>query len=239
MVNNEAYEQWIAVLEERTEVSERKGMDVIIKKIPDSDRVGEFDPRVLRVNQEEAQAEADRPMPDDHSEQDPIRMAFLATVCAMKDRDEGTRMIKYQALIYPTVNMAGVETDDFTWSTDQYTIHNDRELIMAALIGMGELTKMLEPIYVQGKEDVTHPYLSPLLADDLSKMPETLIITAEYNYLRLEDEAYARKLQCAGVKTGLIQYNGVDHAFMDKLGLYPQAEDCMNEIAKRIKNFFA
>ncbi|WP_202054889.1 alpha/beta hydrolase [Clostridium estertheticum] len=73
----------------------------------------------------------------------------------------------------------------------------------------------------------------------LSRMPETLIINAEYDFLRLEGEAYARKLIRSGVKTKMVRYNGVDHAFIDKIGQYPQAEDCMNEIAKGIKKLFS
>ncbi|MGZ9583782.1 alpha/beta hydrolase [Paenibacillus marinisediminis] len=162
----------------------------------------------------------------------------LATVCAMKDRDLGTGMIKFQALIYPTVNMAGVMTDDFEWNIDEYSINNHRELITASLTGMSGLTNLLDNIYLQGREAATSAYTSPLLAEDLSGMPEALIITAEYDYLRLECEAYARKLQREGVMTQMIRYNGVDHAFMDKIGFYPQAEDCMAEIAKAIKGKF-
>lgn len=36
----------------------------------------------------------------------------------------------------------------------------------------------------------------------------------------------------------MIQYKGMDHAFIDKIGDYPQAEDCMNEIAKELKSAF-
>ncbi|WP_434059743.1 alpha/beta hydrolase [Paenibacillus odorifer] len=162
----------------------------------------------------------------------------LSTVCAMKDRDLGTGMIKFQTLLYPTVNMAGAATDDFEWNIEEYTINNHHELIKGLLMGMGDMTAMLDNIYLQGKVPATSAYTSPLLVEDLSGMPDTLIITAQYDYLTLECEAYARKLQRAGVNTQYIRYNGVDHAFMDKIGIYPQAEDCMNEIANGIKRIF-
>jgi len=159
----------------------------------------------------------------------------MAAVCALMDRDRGLGMIKYQALIYPTVNLARATTDDFQWRIEEYIIRNHHELITPGLRMMGEGPNILGDVYLQGNAEDTDPRVSPLLTD-LSGLPETLIITAEYDGLRLECEAYARKLARSGVKTKLIQYNGMDHAFMDKIGLYPQAEDCMMEIAIGVKN---
>lgn len=162
----------------------------------------------------------------------------LATVCAMMDRDRGSGMIKFQALIYPSVNMAGVQTEDFEWSIEQYTVHNHRELIIPALEGLKQGGSFFQDMYLQKQTNPEHPYVSPLLADDLNGLPESLVIVAEYDFLRLEDEAYARKLFRSGVPTRIIRYSGMDHAFIDKIGLYPQAEDCMEEIAEAVKRRF-
>ncbi|MGW9123933.1 alpha/beta hydrolase [Paenibacillus chitinolyticus] len=164
----------------------------------------------------------------------------LAAVCAIMDRDRGTGMIRFQALLYPTVNVSGSETEDFRWSEEAYEIreHRDHELILGGLHGLGGSFPGLIELYLQGRTESTHPYVSPLLAGDLENLPETLIVAAEFDYLRLEDEAYARKLARAGVSVRMIRYNGMDHAFMDKLGLYPQAEDCLNEMAKELKRVF-
>ncbi|MEC0244391.1 alpha/beta hydrolase [Paenibacillus chitinolyticus] len=165
----------------------------------------------------------------------------LAAVCAIMDRDRGTGMIRFQALLYPTVNVSGTETEDFRWSEEAYDIrgHRDRELILGGLHGLGGSFPGLIELYLQGRTESTHPYVSPLLAGDLGNLPETLIVTAEYDYLRLEDEAYACKLARSGVSVRMIRYNGMDHAFLDKLGLYPQAEDCLNEMAREMKRVFA
>jgi acetyl esterase/lipase len=165
--------------------------------------------------------------------------ANFATVCAMMDRDLKTDMIKFQALIYPTVNMAAVDTEEYKWSLDQYNISDEhRKLIISGLEGMKNSQPLVKKLYLQNNEDATHPYISPIFAESLEDMPETLIFTAEFDYLRLEAEAYGRKLAKFGVKTKIIQYKGMDHAFIDKLGIYPQAEDCINEIAKGIKSLF-
>jgi len=163
----------------------------------------------------------------------------LATVCALMDSEKGTGMIKFQALIYPTVNMSGIQTEDFNWSLDQYEIRNHSEFITPMITGMAGSSELLFQLYLQNNAEITDPQVSPLLSDQLSGMPHTLIAIAEFDYLKVECEAYAAKLARNGVPTKLIQYNGTDHAFMDKIGLYPQAEDLMNEIAKEIKRVFA
>ncbi|REE92768.1 acetyl esterase/lipase [Paenibacillus taihuensis] len=154
----------------------------------------------------------------------------MAAVCSLMDRDQGTGFIRFQALIYPTVNMGALDSGDPPWTVEAYDIRKHHEFIMPGLMAMkGDASSPILNMYLQGKAEPSNPYLAPLLGD-VTGLPEALIITAEYDFLRLEDEAYARKLARSGVKTTLIQYNGVDHAFMDKSGLYPQAEDCMKEI---------
>lgn len=159
----------------------------------------------------------------------------LATACCLLDRSNETNMIRFQALIYPVVNLGSIPTDDYEWALDRYEIKHHHDLIRGVVMALGDSEDLLNQIYLQGKAELTDPLVSPLFADDVNGLPPALIITAEYDYLRLEGEAYARKLARDGVPTRLIQYRGMDHAFMDKLGDYPQAEDCMIEIANGMK----
>ncbi len=50
-------------------------------------------------------------------------------------------------------------------------------------------------LYVDNEEDKKNPYVAPILAQDLKNQPKTLIITAEYDPLRDEGEAYGKKLE--------------------------------------------
>ncbi|WP_214756489.1 MULTISPECIES: alpha/beta hydrolase [unclassified Exiguobacterium] len=159
----------------------------------------------------------------------------LATACCLLERSKGLNRIHYQALVYPVVNLGSIPTDDYEWRLDDYEIKQHHDLIRGVIMALGDSDGLLNHVYLQGKTELTDPLVSPLFAEDVAGLPPALLITAEYDYLRLEGEAYARKLARAGVKTRLIQYCGMDHAFMDKLGDFPQAEDCMTEIANGMK----
>lgn len=154
----------------------------------------------------------------------------LAEVCALKDRDGGARMVAATVLLYPTVNMAGAEDENYRFSTDEYTIAPEQENMILPMItlfggGMGELGKML------GAADPRDPYLSPYLAD-LSGLPPCMVCYGEFDFLRVECEAFARKMKQAGGAVKAVRYCGLSHAFCDMVGVLPQAEDCVAEIGE-------
>jgi acetyl esterase len=163
----------------------------------------------------------------------------LAAVCALLDRDQKMGLIHYQALIYPVVNLSNHPTGDHAWDIREYTIRQHPELIEYAIQSLADAAPIFSALYTQKVVGMDAPYVSPLRAEDFSGLPPSIIITAEFDFLRLEGEAYARKLIRAGVPAKLIRYNGMDHGFIDKIGLYPQAEDCIQEIALGIKEMFA
>ncbi|MFR1809609.1 MAG: alpha/beta hydrolase fold domain-containing protein, partial [Pygmaiobacter massiliensis] len=69
-------------------------------------------------------------------------------------------------------------------------------------------------LYKSSDADLTSPYFAPLLAKDLSNQPKTLIITAEYDPLRDEGEAYGRALSGAGVETKIVRLASAIHGFI-------------------------
>jgi acetyl esterase len=80
--------------------------------------------------------------------------------------------------------------------------------------------------------DPKDPRVSPILAADLSDLPPALIITAEFDTLRDEAEAYAKRLQMAGVRTRYTCYPGMVHGFLQMRGLVPDAQTATEEIAR-------
>lgn len=74
-------------------------------------------------------------------------------------------------------------------------------------------------------------YLSPLNASDklLKSLPRTLFMVGEFDPLRLQGEAFYNKAKLAGCDITYLRYNGMTHAFMDKVGDFPQADDALKE----------
>lgn len=65
--------------------------------------------------------------------------------------------------------------------------------------------------YVQNPQDVMNPYVSPVLAKDLTNLPPTLIILAEKDGFRKDDQRYADRLREAGIPTNTYIQWGVGH----------------------------
>jgi acetyl esterase len=69
--------------------------------------------------------------------------------------------------------------------------------------------------YVRDLADVADPLASPLLADDASlrALPPSLVVTAGYDVLRDEGEAFGRRLASLGVPASVVRFAGQYHGF--------------------------
>ncbi|WP_244101262.1 alpha/beta hydrolase [Burkholderia ambifaria] len=75
--------------------------------------------------------------------------------------------------------------------------------------------------------DGTNPQdarLAPIHAKDLAGLPPAVIVTAEYDPLRDEGEAYGRLLHASGVKVDTIRCDGMLHGFFDMGAISPGAQ---------------
>lgn len=123
-----------------------------------------------------------------------------AAVCLMS-RDLGGPKIKYQVLIYPCT--------DGTMSSN--SINECGE-------GYFLTKKMMEWFTEQYKskdEDIYSPYMSPLLAKDVSNLPPAFVFTAEYDPLKDEGRKYAERLKTAGNRVIFKDYGGLIHGFVN------------------------
>jgi acetyl esterase len=145
---------------------------------------------------------------------DPTRLAVagdsaganLSTVTAMMCRDRGGPSLKAQILICPTVQ-PGFEPSNVPEGTPP----------------IGKDWWWWQ--YLQDESDPTNPYAAPLIAKNLSDLPPALIITAEYDELCEEGEAYAQRLSSAGIPVEIIRYDGMWHIFH----MYPSYIDAASD----------
>jgi acetyl esterase len=85
-----------------------------------------------------------------------------------------------------------------------------------------------------GDPNLKDPRVSPVFASDLSGLPPALIIAAEYDTLRDEAQAYAERLQRAGVATRYVCYDGMVHGFLQMGGLVREAQSAVDDIARAV-----
>lgn len=127
----------------------------------------------------------------------------LAAALSILARDRGEFMPKKQILIYPCV-----DSDFGEDSSYPSVIENGTDYLLTR-----ENMKEYISLYKNCEADLQNPYFSPIKASDLGRQPETMIITAEFDPLRDEGEAYAKKLADAGNQVELHRIEDALHGF--------------------------
>jgi acetyl esterase len=87
---------------------------------------------------------------------------------------------------------------------------------------------------VEGVE-LHDPRLSPLHAASLAGQPPAVLVTAEFDPLRDEGEAYAARLAADGVSVDTVRYDGMIHGFIDMAAMSPGAEAAMADMVSRFR----
>ena len=149
----------------------------------------------------------------------------LATAVALRARDEGGPALRMQLLVYPVT--------DHDFSTPSYDVNGDGYLLTK------DMMKWFWDHYLTGASDGKHHLASPLRAKDLSGLPPALVITAEYDPLRDEGEAYATALTAAGVSVTHTLYPGQIHAFWQMLAVFEAASTAADQAADELRKAFA
>ncbi len=163
---------------------------------------------------------------------DPERIAIggdsaggnLAAVVALMARERGGPGLVHQLLVYPVTDHE-LDTPSYRQNADGYMLTRD---------AMAWFWKH----YLERPADGENPHASPLRASDLSGLPPATLITAEFDPLRDEGEAYAQRLRDAGVAVDLRRYDGVIHGFFAMLDL-SQARDAVAQACSGLKASFS
>jgi acetyl esterase len=92
--------------------------------------------------------------------------------------------------------------------------------------------------YVPANVDLRNPQVSPVYADDLTELPPAFVLTAEYDTLHDEGEAFAARLQAADVPVTLSRYDGAIHGFLQLGEVASLAREAITECADWLRGIF-
>jgi acetyl esterase/lipase len=163
---------------------------------------------------------------------DPARLAVggdsaggnLAAVVAQQLRDTGPAL-RFQLLVYPVTD-ARLAHPSIDENADGYFL-TKAEMQWFRRHYLGD----------DWAASAADPRVSPLLAPDdaVRGVAPALVITAEYDPLRDEGEAYAAKLQAGGVDAKVSRYDGVIHGFVAMGDVVPEGKAAIDEAGEALR----
>jgi acetyl esterase/lipase len=144
----------------------------------------------------------------------------LAAVTALRCRGSVTPSLAFQLLVYPQVDFA-----DESPSMREYA---------AGHFITSDMLAYFDRHYLGASPNRRQPDVSPLAAD-LSGLPPAFVLTAECDPLRDQGEAYARKLEQAGVPVRTKRYEGMIHPFFSLAGIIAGGRTAITDAASALK----
>ena len=146
----------------------------------------------------------------------------LAAAVSLMARDRNGPAITFQLLIYPVT--------DADFSRPSYVENAEGYFLTTSAM------EWFWGHYVPDEGQRSEAYCAPQQAKDLAGLPPALVITAEFDPLRDEGEAYAGRLQQAGVETTLTRYDGMIHGFFSMGGVSKAAQDAVTQATTTLKS---
>lgn len=146
-----------------------------------------------------------------------------AVVCQLA-KARGGPSIAYQVLVYPAV--------DFSLDAD----YESRRQFGTGDYFLGQRDiDWIREMYLADMADAVDPRASPILTDDLSGLPEALVITAGFDPLADEGKAYAERLKGAGVPVEYRCFESTIHGFMAFAGRLDVGKEGLELVANRLR----
>jgi acetyl esterase len=155
---------------------------------------------------------------------DPVRIAVagdsagghLAAVTSQLSAADGGPSPAFQLLIYPVTDVTRVSQSRTTFAEGFFLTQDDMD--------------WYEKQFLAPDDDHSDPRASPLLAEDLTGLAPAMVVTAGFDPLRDEGEAYGQRLIDAGVRTIMRRYPGYVHGFINTINFGPGAREAIAEM---------
>ena len=151
--------------------------------------------------------------------------ATLATVVALLLREKGVTELAGQILLYPATAYYEPPTISYVENAEGYG------LTQKGMIWFWDH-------YLNNKAEAGDFRVAPLLAPSLAGLPRAFVVTAEYDVLRDEGQAYAKRLAEEGVEMTHVFVEGMNHGFAasaNEFPFLPQARNVLRQVAEWVK----
>jgi len=145
----------------------------------------------------------------------------LAAVVSLLARDAAGPALAFELLVYP------VTDHEF----ESPSMHENATGYFLELESM----RWFYNQYLRDQRDGADWRFSPARASDLSGLPPAFVLTAEFDPLRDQGEAYARRLEAAGVPVEARRYDGVFHGFFGMRDLMDPAQQAFDDVTKALR----
>ena len=149
----------------------------------------------------------------------------LAAVVSIRAKEHGLQLPAFQLLVYPVTD-SDFERPSYQANGDDY-----------GLTRQGMIWYWDQ--YARDASDIVHPHAAPLRAEDLSGLPPALVITAEFDPLLDEGEAYGDRLREAGIPVTVSRYDGMIHGFFGMYWAIDKGRAAVDEAATALGSAFA
>ena len=149
--------------------------------------------------------------------------AVISQICV----ERGAPAPSWQILIYPTCDAAGSYPSTKLFAEDFLLTEKDMDVFEAKY-----LQKSCEAGHAIDENDAR---ISPLRAKSLRGLAPAIVLTAGFDPLRDEGEAYAQRLKDAGVDATLICERTMIHGFINMIGFSSSAREKFRSLLKLVK----
>ena len=161
--------------------------------------------------------------------------AGLINALIYDEKLKGGKSIDLAIELYPASDIFQIENDTYTWSIDQYTKVSDNEkIIYDRILKLKNSSALYKKLYLTEEKGFKNPDISSNYWDNYQGLPKLVVISAEFDFLRISNEIFVQNCLEAGNDIKYIKYLGCDHGFLDYFGKLPQSEEVLITISNEI-----
>jgi len=157
----------------------------------------------------------------------------LTNSCLVLDKD--LHHIHYAYEYYAVFDM-NFRKYEALYSDDLFPVIDEHKVYAQNRIDRIRYSDSSDKIYLHNKISLDDPRVSIMACEDISWLPPMTVVCGEYDFLRISSDAFVKRAKQAGVNIRSLRYLGCDHGFMEKVGVLPQAEEVLLDMANILKN---